>query len=92
MKITTTLALAGMIVLVSVPAFARGFSQPDERTLDHHGRYTNSDGRSVHQPAHSLDGAIPVGASARCRDGEFSFSQHHAGTCSGHHGVATWLR
>ncbi|KAA2266180.1 DUF3761 domain-containing protein [Solihabitans fulvus] len=33
----------------------------------------------------------PAGATARCRDGEYSFSQHRSGTCSGHGGVAQWL-
>jgi len=37
-----------------------------------------------------VDGA-PVGATARCRDATYSFSQHHAGTCSHHGGVAVWL-
>jgi hypothetical protein len=32
------------------------------------------------------------GATARCRDGTFSYSQHHQGTCSWHGGVATWYR
>ncbi|WP_231964587.1 MULTISPECIES: DUF3761 domain-containing protein [unclassified Mycobacterium] len=27
---------------------------------------------------------------ARCRDGTYSHSQTHSGTCSGHHGVAQW--
>jgi hypothetical protein len=33
----------------------------------------------------------PIGASARCRDGTYSFSQHRRGTCSWHGGVAAWL-
>ena len=33
----------------------------------------------------------PVGATARCRDGTYSFSQHRRGTCSWHGGVAEWL-
>jgi Protein of unknown function (DUF3761) len=40
--------------------------------------------------AASGDGA-PPGATARCRDGTYSFSQHHQGTCSHHGGVAAWL-
>ena len=31
-----------------------------------------------------------AGASAQCRDGSYSHSQHRSGTCSGHHGVAQW--
>jgi hypothetical protein len=33
----------------------------------------------------------PPGATARCRDGSYSFSRHHSGTCSHHGGVAVWL-
>ena len=33
----------------------------------------------------------PAGATALCRDGTYSFSQHHSGTCSYHRGVAQWL-
>ena len=28
---------------------------------------------------------------ARCKDGTLSYSVHHSGTCSGHHGVQEWL-
>lgn len=33
----------------------------------------------------------PPGATALCRDGTYSFSQHRSGTCSYHGGVARWL-
>ncbi|MGH3779754.1 MAG: DUF3761 domain-containing protein [Pseudonocardiaceae bacterium] len=33
----------------------------------------------------------PPGATARCADGEYSFSKHHQGACSGHGGVAQYL-
>ena len=32
----------------------------------------------------------PNGATAMCKDGSYSHSMHHSGTCSGHKGVATW--
>ena len=35
--------------------------------------------------------APPAGATALCRDGSYSYSQHHSGTCSQHGGVAQWL-
>jgi hypothetical protein len=35
--------------------------------------------------------AAPPGATARCNDGTYSYSQHHSGTCSHHGGVAQWL-
>jgi hypothetical protein len=34
----------------------------------------------------------PVGATAICKDGTYSYSQHRRGTCSHHGGVAIWLR
>jgi hypothetical protein len=35
--------------------------------------------------------AAPTGATAKCKDGTYSKSQHHSGTCSKHGGVAEWL-
>ncbi len=53
--------------------------------------YTNTAGNEVHAPAYSNDGSVPAGASARCADGTYSFSESRRGTCSGHGGVAQWL-
>ena len=35
--------------------------------------------------------SAPPGATARCNDGTYSYSQHRQGTCSHHGGVAVWL-
>ena len=51
--------------------------------------YINKDGQRVQSPTY-YDKA-PAGATAQCRDGTYSFSQHHQGTCSHHGGVAKWL-
>jgi hypothetical protein len=51
--------------------------------------YTNSNGDQVHRPEHRRH--APEGATARCRDGSWSFSEHRGGTCSHHGGVAHWL-
>lgn len=58
--------------------------------LSNNRHYVNSDGHSVHSPAHA-SGGVPTGATAVCGDGTYSFSQHHRGTCSHHGGVARWL-
>lgn len=52
--------------------------------------YTNVDGKKVHRPVHSK--TTPAGATARCGDGTYSFSQHTNGTCSHHGGVSSWVR
>lgn len=60
-------------------------------TLIEQGTYVNSSGNVVHRPAHTVSGDAPAGASAQCRDGSYSFSQHRSGTCSHHGGVAKWF-
>ena len=50
--------------------------------------YTNVDGEKVHSPVAAP--SRPADASARCRDGTYSFSQNRRGTCSHHGGVAEW--
>jgi hypothetical protein len=73
-----------------VPAASAPASQAAPRLVEQ-GSYVNSDGNRIHVPAHTADGSVPAGASARCRDGSFSFSAHARGTCSHHGGVAQRL-
>ena len=56
--------------------------------LSNNNYYTNSYGNTVHSPAYA--NSRPSAASAQCRDGTYSFSQHRSGTCSHHGGVAIW--
>ncbi|WP_083808424.1 DUF3761 domain-containing protein [Granulicella tundricola] len=51
--------------------------------------YTNIDGQRVHTPMRAP--SAPSGATAKCSDGTYSFSQHARGTCSHHGGVGLWL-
>ena len=53
------------------------------------GSYVNSAGNTVCSPETST--STPAGATARCNDGTYSFSQSRRGTCSFHGGVAEWL-
>ena len=75
---------------VEAPAPVKN-TAPSSNNLSNDNYYTNSSGNTVHSPAKSLDSGIPAGASAECRDGTYSFSQHRRGTCSHHGGVASWL-
>ena len=61
----------------------------DNSGLSNNNTYTNSADNQVHSPAYS--NSIPQGASAKCRDGTYSFSQSRRGTCSHHGGVGEWL-
>jgi hypothetical protein len=54
-----------------------------------HGYYRNSDRLCLSRPVRSA--SEPIRATARCRDGTYSFSQHRRGTCSRHGGVVQWL-
>ena len=51
--------------------------------------YTNVNGHQVHRPVQGNQ--APAGATARCADGSWSFSENHRGTCSHHGGVARWM-
>jgi hypothetical protein len=51
--------------------------------------YTNTRGNEVQSPTYY--NSAPAGASAKCRDGTYSFSQSRRGTCSHHGGVSQWL-
>lgn len=51
--------------------------------------YVNSSGNTVQSP--TVYPSAPAGATAKCVDGTYSFSQHRQGTCSHRGGVAEWL-
>jgi len=63
--------------------------KPEEGNCTDNGTYVNSQGQSVPRPENCS--AAPKGATAKCRDGSYSFSQSRRGTCSHHGGVAKWL-
>ena len=87
LALLSALALAG-------PADARSHHHPhadaSASSADSSDYYTNVSGHRVHRPIHAR--TAPAGASARCGDGSYSFSEHHQGTCSHHGGVSTWLQ
>jgi len=95
MKLLALLVVATLAAtqpaLAKTPPKQDTYPQSSEADLVEHGSYTNKDGRTVHSPAHTRSGKAPKDATAKCRDGSYSFSQHRRGTCSGHGGVAAWL-
>lgn len=88
---TAAVTAALLFSVTSAFAYVAPGTSPDEANLSNHNAYTNRDGNTVHAPARSLSGKAPEGATARCRDGSYSFSRHRSGTCSRHGGVADWL-
>jgi len=88
MKIKKNLSalVIALILVASVSPDAFGQRRHYRRSA----HYTNSQKRHVPRPAHA--NTAPAGATAECRDGTFSFSANHRGTCSHHGGVKRWLR
>lgn len=99
-RITVTLlglAVTALITGIGTPAATADLQSPATSThtlvLDAKrcggDTYQNSDGNCVPVPRQA--DSPPSGATAKCNDGTYSFSQHRKGTCSGHGGVANWL-
>ena len=78
---TITVQLINKIVLNGTKVTAPAASSPSQSNT-----YTNVDGNTIESPSSNQSGAT-----ARCKDGTYSHSQHRSGTCSGHGGVAEWL-
>ncbi len=88
MRHITLATLAFVTSIIATGADARhSYHHPVGTAAD--GYYTNVNGHSVHRPMASQ--SRPSGATARCRDSSWSFSENHRGTCSHHGGVANWL-
>jgi Protein of unknown function (DUF3761) len=66
-------------------------ANPAANPVDPGRGYINSRGEWIPSPTQTIDGTAPDGATARCRDGSYSFSQSRRGTCSWHGGVDEWL-
>jgi hypothetical protein len=89
MKLFLT-ALAFLAVAAPSVSEARDYSRSYQ--THHHSSseyYTARSGHRVRRPTQSA--RAPSGASARCGDGSWSFSESRRGTCSHHGGVGRWL-
>jgi hypothetical protein len=85
-------AFAFLALFAPYPSFTHGPAAAEARPYSVCGAdsYVNSRGHCVHRPVRAS--TAPVGATAQCRDGSYSFSESRRGTCSWHGGVASWLR
>jgi hypothetical protein len=102
-KFAYVLALAAILFSQQIASQTQPTSQPstnpaaarDTKTntgqvnCTNNGTYVNSKGQTVQRPENCS--GPPKGATARCRDGSYSFSASRRGTCSHHGGVAKWL-
>jgi uncharacterized protein DUF3761 len=87
---------AGFFALILASSFfwlVQSVSAPGAVLACGGGTYENSDGQCIPDPSApgSGGGGTPSGSTAMCRDGDYSYSTHHSGTCSGHGGVSQWL-
>lgn len=83
-------AIVGLALSVPGPAAAKRLTTQVTTCSESGETYINSSGHVV--PSPKCSPSHISGATARCRDGSESFSEHHAGTCSHHGGVAGWYR
>lgn len=91
LRVCAFLLAAGALTLGYAPsshatAQQRAATQAVSAPSCSRGYYKNVYGNCVHSPSSS-----PVGATARCSDGTYSYSQSASGTCSHHGGVRTWI-
>lgn len=85
-RLVGVVAVAGVLLWGGFHLWAASASDPNAKC----GYYTNSAGHSVPSPCGTWNDPPPPRATARCRDGTWSSSEHPyaRGTCSYHGGVA----
>jgi hypothetical protein len=92
MRLPGIIALAFLAFSAPIPLLVVGSTPAEARPtapLCGTDSYVNSRGSCVHRPV--MANRAPSGASAKCRDGTYSFSQSRRGTCSHHGGVTQWM-
>jgi hypothetical protein len=85
----STAAVAAVLGAAALAAGGAGARTPTAVPVCKAGYYENVSHHCVRRPSHAAK--APAGATAKCRDGTYSFSEHASGTCSHHGGVAVWI-
>lgn len=87
-----SIVLVLFLSVMTPQTFAQNFESHNKLSMKFQqcakGTYKNVKGNCVKKPAKAP--SWPVGASAKCWDNTYSYSQSRRGTCSHHGGVATW--
>lgn len=78
-------------LLVILAIVAAGCTSPSE-AVDATVRPAVATVRPVPKATHRPTVDPAKGATAKCRDGTYSFSATHSGTCSHHGGVEVWYK
>lgn len=76
LSIASTFIVLSLLISSTFPVFAAS-----KKTY-----YYNSRGEKISTPTTDQRS----GATAKCKDGTFSYSKTRKGTCSGHKGVSIW--
>ncbi|MFL6726010.1 MAG: DUF3761 domain-containing protein [Sphingomicrobium sp.] len=90
-KVLSLVTFAFLAFSAPFPSLIRAPAAAEARSYSSCGSdsYVNSRGHCVHRPVHAR--SAPAGATAKCGDGTFTFSESRRGTCSHHGGVVQWL-
>jgi len=87
---STTAPAAAATAPATAPAPSAAASSPSAPAATTAAKSTPAASKSA--PVAAAGNSDPTGATAKCKDGTYSKSQHHSGTCSHHGGVAEWLK
>ncbi|MGO9385166.1 MAG: DUF3761 domain-containing protein [Mycobacterium sp.] len=71
------------------PSRRRRLVRHQRATRSRRATYPNQPATACQTP-NRHQGVAPPGWHAQSRDGSYSFSEQHSGTCSGHGGVQQW--
>jgi hypothetical protein len=89
MRLRHLAAVAAVALCAAFAGSASASAHVSVSPLCKAGYYKNVSGHCVRRPTRSA--SVPRGATAKCRDTTYSFSEHASGTCSHHGGVAVWI-